>query len=791
MDGELTHTLTKLEFGAVLEIISRQAASERGANRINCMKPLSSREEADRRQKEIMEQVDFRNEGGEKIPLAGWQDTGSLLEGIVSEGAVLDCEKLVRIAEGETKAAQVKRFIDNNRDLLPLASDQTGGMSVSRELAGRVLSIIDKDYQVVDNASSSLAQLRSRIRRKRSALRRRFAEFVENPGGGKGEEFVTVRGGRYVVAVQRGGGRGFKGIVHHASGSGASVFIEPLELIEDNNEMESLIQNERKEVHRILRDITRAVYENRKDMIHNQDVLSRLDLINASASFALDFNCCIPDHSRDGRMVLKDARHPLLEMELRLKNRIDELVGLDIDCGSKLRVVVISGPNAGGKSVSLKTIGLMLLMDQSGLPIPAAPGTIIPFSGRVLVDIGDDQSIKKSLSTFSSRIVRIKKILSAAGPDSVILIDEIGDGTSNEEGEVIAEAVLERLAGISGKIFVTTHFTSLKGWAYETESAENATLEFDSDRLEPLYRMKLGVPGRSWGIETAERLGIGKDLMRKARSKLESGSRDLEGLLASLEKKRSRLENQLREARREKEEMSELAGDYRERISEFERNRKKMEKEAKQEALQIISGAGAEIEKLVSSIRASRASTESIKKAREEIRKRKKRLEKDVMEQEKSEKYDILRNVKQGDRVRVASLNKAGNVISVDSSDRIFVELDGGIKVETDMNNLTSAPRKRRGKSRRVSWSASVSETIKPEIMVRGMVRVDALEKIDRYIDKAVLQGLDTVRIIHGVGEGILRDAVYRKLRNDPRIADIHPGVPAAGGDGVAVVKLK
>ncbi|MBD3179693.1 MAG: hypothetical protein GF417_08840, partial [Candidatus Latescibacteria bacterium] len=462
IDSELSHTLNKLEFSGVLEIISRRAVSERAAQAILDIRPLSSREEADNRQREILEQVNFRNQGGDRIPVSGWRDTREILQEIVSEGQILDGEKLVMAARGELAADRVRKFISANRDLIPLAFSHIADMKVSAGIAKRIISIFDDDFQLVDSASGRLAELRRRIGRERNSLRKKFAEFAEGTGAGQGADFVTVRGGRYVVAVQRAAGRSFRGIVHHQSGSGQSVFIEPLELIEDNNRMESLIQKERKEVYRILREITGSVYQKRNLMISNQDILFRLDVINALASFSREFDCSMPEHSSDARMVLKNARHPLLEMELRLKNRIEQLVGLNLKCGSGLRVVVISGPNAGGKSVALKTIGMIVLMDQSGLPVPADPGTVIPVCSRVLVDIGDDQSIKKSLSTFSSRVVRIKSILARADSRSVVLIDEIGDGTSNEEGEVIAEAVLEKLSGISGRIFVTTHFTSLK-----------------------------------------------------------------------------------------------------------------------------------------------------------------------------------------------------------------------------------------------------------------------------------------------------------------------------------------
>ncbi|HMA77476.1 MAG TPA: Smr/MutS family protein [Candidatus Krumholzibacteriaceae bacterium] len=789
MEEEFFHTSKKLEFDSVLGIIAGYARSERAREKIYSIRPLKSTEDIERNQREVFELVSFLDIG-KSIPIAGWEDSKDLLEEISSKGTIVENRKIVQIAQGENRARKVKEYFSKNSENFPVLSNYSRGFDINKELADRILSVIGDDYEIVDDASKRLSRLRSEIRSVQKSLRKRFADFAAAGGGGEGREFVTVRGNRYVVSIARSSAADIKGIVHHESSSGASVFIEPLELIEDNNRLEALFQDERKEIFRILRDLTEDICEKITVLEKNQDILCKLDIISASADFARQYHCSSPYHSSDGRLILRQARHPLLQKQLEEENKGKKTVGLDLEANRDLKVIVISGPNAGGKTVVLKTIGLIILMDRSGLLVPAMKGTEIPNYNNVFVDIGDDQSIKKSLSTFSSRVLRIKRILSVVSSRSIVIIDEIGDGTSHEEGQALAEAVLTRLKGICGRVLVTTHFTGLKGWAHRENGVINATMVFDPVDLKPLYKLKLGVPGRSWGLETARRLGLDPDIVDEAGSNLDDASQDLEELLAYLEVKRQLLEKSLRKSEDKEKKLTDLAADYGRRLDDLNKNIEKYKNEARVEALKVVSDARADIEGLVNDIRATQADKKSIKRAKEQVSRRKRILEERVKRDREVQNL-FPGDIKQGNWVKILSLGKEAKVISKTDSGKVFVELEGGIRVETNVGDLLILKKKAdRGKSRKINWAAS-ADPVYPEIMIRGLERVEALEKIDRLIDRAVLQGLPSVRIIHGIGKGILKRAVYNRLRDDPRVKEIHPGEAAIGGDGVAVVELK
>jgi DNA mismatch repair protein MutS2 len=597
-----------------------------------------------------------------------------------------------------------------------------------------------------------------------------------------------MRGERYVVSLPRSAAAEVKGIVHQASGSGASLYIEPLEFIEKNNMLESLLEEEKQEVRRILAELTAAVFEHRDALICNQNELLDLDVISAKASFAVKFRCVPPAHGGDQTLILKGGRHPLLEQRLAAEGR--EIVPLDLACGPALRALVISGPNAGGKTVVLKTVGLLTLMDRAGLLIPCREGTVMPDYDKVFVDIGDDQSIEKSLSTFSSHVMRLNRILTLADGNSLVLVDEIGDGTDPEEGAALAEAVLERLLGLCGRTIVTTHLRTLKGWAHVQEGVENATLEFDHERLEPLFRLRLGVPGRSWGIEMAGRLGLSADIIERARDGLGADVLRMEELLAHLERTEQAVGREREELLRKERTLGELVEKYRDKLDRFREHRDELEDEARQEALDIVTSTRREMERLVKEIRTTQAERRTIREARERLQRRQEDFARRTQRSAAVKPIDPAAVIP-GAWVQIMSLGQRGKVLSVGDSPRVQVELQGGVRVETNIDDLAaSSPVEEAGRPM-ATWSAASFEPVTGELMVRGMERGEALEAVDSYIDRAVLQGLRTVVIIHGVGRGVLRHAIYEALRGDPRVDDVHPGEPASGGDGVAVVHLK
>jgi len=786
---DFEHAAEKLEFAAVLDIIAGFARAERSMLAIRASGLAESSDEITRLQEETVELVKL-GERGESVPLSGWKDSYGFLEAAKVEGHLYTGEELAAIAGAEAKASEAAKFLGGRAELLPLLSNYRSAFAIQTDLVGLIGRSIGSDHEVVDGASERLSKLRSEIGVLRARLRRRLSEFTGRIGGGKGYEFVTIRGERYVVSLPRGEAGRVKGVVHQTSASGASLFVEPLEFVDENNRLESLLQDERDEVTRILLELSSEVFRRRDALLGNQDALRALDIVSAKAEFARRFRCVKPERSADGSLVLRGARHPLLERRLALEGALRTVKPLDMRCAGDLKALVISGPNAGGKTIALKTVGLVVLMDRAGLLVPCGHDTALPDYDMVFVDIGDDQSIEKSLSTFSSRIVRLKGILERANERSLVLIDEIGDGTDPEEGAALAEAALERLMPTCGRVIVTTHLTSLKGWAHDTAGAANATLEFDPDRLEPLFVLKMGVPGRSWGIEMAGRLGLPQDIIERATRSLGRESLRLEELLAHLEKTERLVTEERNELRTKEELLAGLIESYRERLDRFKRDRDDLVTKAREEALDIVTSTRRDMERLIQEIRTTGAGRETIREAHARVEEQRKGFEK-KLSPKRPEPLRRPDDLRPGMWVGIASLGREGRIVSIDAS-RAFLELDGGLRVETLIGDLC-APRTQRAerRERKVSWTMESRETVANEISVRGLEKAEALERVDAFLDRAVLQGLRTVIIIHGIGKGILKRALYDMLRKDSRVSGVHAGDPARGGDGVAIVDLK
>ena len=793
MKEEMSQAAEKLEFASVVEMVAGNAASERTVDAIISAPVLGTIEEIEKRQNETFELIKIR-QNGEDLPVAGWRDSSGELSRISAEGMTSSGEDLVSIASAEKKAGEVSRFLERSSEDLPLISEYLAGFSIREDIVRKIEKTIGPDFEVLDRASPELARLRKKVGSLRSKLRKECADFVSDHTKGRGEEFVTVRGDRFVVSLPRDEASHVKGIVHHQSGSGASRFMEPLEFVEDNNHLEAAISSERDEVLRILAALTSEVYTAGNDLSGNQNNLLILDAVRARAIFAAKYRCVRPGHSTEGTLVIRSARHPLLEKGFAAEGEDREVTGLDLSCGSELKVLVISGPNAGGKTVALKTIGLMIMMDRHGLLLPCLDGTIVPDHPDIFVDIGDDQSIEKSLSTFSSRVLKMNRILELAGPDSLVLVDEIGDGTDPEEGAALAVALLEDLSSRCGRTVVTTHMSYLKGWAHDTDYAENATLEFDPDELQPLYRMKMGIPGRSWGIETAGRMGLPEEIIAKARKNMASPSLKLEELLADLERTERMLGTEREHLVAKEEELERLVSSYRNRLDHLEKNREELEQEARREALDIVKSTRVEMERLVKDIRTAQAERKVIMRSKQEIQKRAEKFEKEIKLLKPKGSLEPVNpaDLVPGQWVEITSLGRKGKVIEADGTSRIRVELPGGIRVETKAGDLSKAESpEEKPKRPQVSYNIPFDGPVETELMIRGLERAEAMEKVDAFIDRAALQGLGMVRIIHGIGRGILKQAVYDILRNDPRVSDIYPGEPAVGGDGIAIVKLR
>jgi len=601
------------------------------------------------------------------------------------------------------------------------------------------------------------------------------------------DNIVTVRGDRYVVPVKQEYRNNFPGIIHDQSASGATVFIEPMAVVNLNNTIKQLMAAEVNEIERILRVITGQIAQVVSQIALNCDMLARLDLAFAKGKLALDMAAHMPRLNHAGKIKLIRARHPLIET--------DKVVPIDIWLGDTFTTLLITGPNTGGKTVTLKTVGLFALMAQAGLLIPADPGSEMPVFYNVFADIGDEQSIEQNLSTFSAHMTNIVRIIRNAGPKDLVLLDEVGAGTDPNEGASLAMAILEYLHELGCRTIATTHYSELKRFAYSRPGIENASVEFDIATLKPTYRLQIGIPGSSNAFAISRRLGLASDIIQRAKQFINKDETNFEEILAALE-------TQKKEYMRRSEELAALERRLAAERAELEKEREQLAArrqqailKAKQEAAAIVRQARREAEEVIAQLKAqfqeadSQVRQQAVQSARAKLRQA--QLEAVVNEQEPQGQPVERDKVKVGDQVFVNTLKQKGTVVEV-GVEQLTVQL-GFMKVNVPFaacQLLSSARLDAAGETSRQPSLLSKAQHVSREIDLRGLTIDEAISQLDKYIDDALLAGLNEVFVIHGKGTGALRQGVQSYLREHPRVAGIRIGELNEGGSGVTVVKL-
>jgi DNA mismatch repair protein MutS2 len=581
-------------------------------------------------------------------------------------------------------------------------------------------------------------------------------------------------GGRHVLVVPRAKVKKGSGLVHGASQTGGSLYVEPLSLLDLNNELETKLADEQEEIDRILRALSDQVRDGAPGIIANADVIDRLDAVRATARFAERFGCITPDIVAT-RLHLVRARHPLLHLAMERAGRREPLM-------------IITGPNAGGKTVALKTVGLLALMLQCGIPIPCAHGSELPVFERVFADIGDEQSLESSLSTFTSHLAHLDEMTRLADKQTLCLIDEIGDGTDPDEGAAIAIATLEKLLGSGAAVIATTHYGRIKTFALETDGVANASMAFEDETAQPLYRLLEGIAGRSRGIDTARRVGFPPGVVDRAEQILGGEAFRLEEALARLEAAHAEWERETARLEAERRELEKTLASTKEKEEAYTLTKKEATRKAVREAEDMIANARREIEDTVRLIREGGAKSENIRSARN-------RMEKALEEVRKHVTPEValspLKSVRQGDRVSLSPTGTpAGTVVSIEKKDAM-IDM-GGKRIRVKLAKLyPAAGDPGPGKSVVVTPHVEYEPLGNMEIMVRGMDRESALDEVSRFLDRAVLTGLHEVKIIHGFGEQILARAIKDALSRDPRVRSYRNAEPHEGGLGVTFATLR
>ncbi len=779
-------SLQQLEFFRVMENINALLQTPYGPERLQA---LDFGRDADTVRTELQKVTEMQDllASGDHVPLEGFGDIRPHLSKIRPLETFLEATELLVIQNHLQCMAVLRRFLEDRQKNAPLLYKYALRIHLHREIDAAIGRKIDHSGEVFDHASPQLREIRIRIRQLESESKRLLAKLHKQYEQYSQEGIITLRDGRLVLGIQPAYVNKINGIVHGTSGSGATVFIEPMETLKISNEIQNLRLQERREIIKILRALTELIRQVRDDLFFAIENIAILDVIHGKARLAQKMEATAPKIATARYLKLSEARHPLL----LLKTGKAGVVSLSLELGKDFDTLVITGPNAGGKTVTMKTVGLLVLMTQAAIPIPAGPDSEIPLLHKILVDIGDRQSLEQDLSTFSAHVVRLREILEKADRNSLVLLDEVGTGTDPKEGAALAMALLAELTARGALTIATTHHGELKAFAHEHPRVENGSMEFDLATLRPTYRLRIGIPGSSYALEIARRYGLPDSLLGHAQKIIGEEKDKLEDLILSLETRLQALEKEQRELSIERSRSAALRQLYERQLAEYKANQATLKKEAEAQARKILQEANALIENTVREIRESGASRQSIKTAKQRLRQAREALEKSSPAEAPSPPPPLSR----GDRVWIESLRETGELLE-DPGDRSKVRvLVGNVTLMLDVSGIRPTDKtpvsEKPGRTITPAEIDTVGETVLPELDLRGLDSHDAIIETDRYLDQALESGWEEVRIVHGKGTGTLRRAVNDFLARDKRVESKRLGRWGEGDTGVTVVKLK
>ena len=779
-------SLKLLEFYHLLDILKEYSVSPLGRKRCEALRPSKDLPSIQSRLTDVIElKKILETEGG--IPLEGLKDIEGILNKLEIEGSVLEVEELLNLYHQMVLCKGLKRFFQKLENVkVPQLQEKISRLSYQKALEKEILQTINTKGEILDRASPALLEIRQRlggVREKvkgvlESLLRQESLQSIFQ------EQFITLRDGRYVVLVKSDSEKRLEGIIHDHSQSRMTYFFEPLQVVSLNNEVNVLMGEEKEEEYRILAGLSDQVREERQNLRSDFELLGELDLLFAMARLSSRLKGVFPLLNEEGRIEMRDARNPLLTLQ-----REDQVVPINLRMGDGIRVLIVSGANAGGKTVALKTLGLLTLMVQSGLPIPVAEGSQVAVFRDIFAVIGDEQNIEENLSTFSSHLLHVNQILENAGPRSLVLLDELGVGTHAQEGCALAMGFLDRFRESGASVVVTTHFDRLKAYGYLHPDVENVAVEFDEKTMEPRYTLAYGSSGLSNAFLIAEKLGISEKVLEAAHLHQNGSGEEVTHALEALE----RLKREAAIEKLQASKMKEEAGLERERL-------KKILETIKNRRLEIYSRAEEKARKAVQKIEealkewALRRKEEKIPDAlqRKEIRDIRERFLPSVGKKGRAAKPGGL---KVGERVRIESLHSTGILTDVkEPLNRVEVLTDKA-KVKAPLSEIVEALDEDDGKEMGIPKGPPLLkgavEEPSSQLNVIGLTVEDALPKVDKFIDQALLHGLERVQIIHGIGSGRLRQAIGRYLNEHRAVKSLSSGETMKGGRGITLVELR
>lgn len=782
-----TRVLNVLEFSKVKAQLIEHASSSLGKEKIEKLVPSSDFADVIKWLEETDEAVTALRLRGH-APLGGIFDIRPSVKR-AKIGSVLSPHELLDIASTIYASRQMKTFIESlqeEKTELPHLLQYVEQIVTLPELEQTIKQCIDDYGEVLDHASDRLRSIRQQLRNTEARVREKLEHIVRSSSAQKmlSDAIITIRNDRYVIPVKQEYRHAYGGIVHDQSSSGATLFIEPQVVVDLNNQLQEARVKEKQEIERILTELTKKVAEHADVLLVNVDVLAELDFIFTKAKYAKKLNATKPNMNNEGYIRLLKARHPLIDPNVVVPN--------DIELGKDYTTIVITGPNTGGKTVTLKTIGLLTLMAQAGLFIPALDGSELAVFRSVYADIGDEQSIEQSLSTFSSHMVNIVEILRHVDHESLVLFDELGAGTDPQEGAALAIAILDEVHERGARVVATTHYPELKAYGYNRRGVINASVEFDVDTLSPTYKLLIGVPGRSNAFEISKRLGLDERIIERAKSQISVESNKVENMIASLEQSKRQAEEEQKKAEGARKEAERLRREWEQKWEELNEKKDELLDEAKRKAAETMKAAQREAEEVIRELR--QLQKEKLAEIKEhELIAAKKRLEDatPVMDKKRKQtKASKAHEFRQGDEVRVIHLNQKGYLLEKVSDDEWQVQL-GILKMKINERDLEYIGSPKITETKPLATVKGKDYHVSLELDLRGERYEDAIARVEKYIDDALLAGYPRVSIIHGKGTGALRKGVQEFLKKHRSVKNIRFGEATEGGIGVTIVELK
>ncbi|MCI5706882.1 MAG: Smr/MutS family protein [Odoribacter sp.] len=816
---------SKIKFDKIRQLVKSYCLSDMGRELVDKMNFSSDSSYISEQLKETHEFMNIL-QVEDSFPGDHFKDARPFLQKIRVEGLFLEIAEMVALKLSLESLSAIVRFFKGKEERYPILSAKAGCIHLFPFVQQRLDTIVSKHGTIKDTASPELNDIRHRLQRKQAGISKRMQSLLQqaqSEGWADKESAIAIRDGRMVIPVPSAYKRKINGIVHDESATGKTSYIEPAEIVETNNEIRELELEEKREIMRILRKFADELRPYIDDLLPGYDFLAYIDFIRGKAAFSNYIEAVVPAFNDNAEMFWYQARHPLLW--LSLKNTDKKLIPLNIEVYDEQRIILISGPNAGGKSVCLQTAGLLQYMFQCGLPVPVSEASKFGIFGKILIDIGDEQSIENDLSTYSSHLINMKNFLRYGSDDTLVLIDEFGTGTEPMLGGAIAEAILSALNRDKVRGVITTHYTNLKHLAAETPGIANGAMLYDNHRMLPLFELKIGKPGSSFAFEIAKKIGLPKEILEDAAAKVGEDHINYDKHLKDIARDKRYWEEKRRKIHENEKRLDEVVEKYSNELSEASRIRKEIIREAQQKAQEIIADANAAVEKTIREIRENQAEKEKTREIRRRMEEEKQRLlsEKQNEEEERiRKKIEKLKNreknrkekkqnqpetspqhkeaapiFQKGDYVKLPN-NAIGEILEIDDKNAVVALGQLHTKVKVSQLQKASATQAKRIARPQIQASyANIREnisqkrmTFKPDIDLRGMRGDEALQRVISFLDEAIMLGYRDIRILHGTGTGALRQLIRQYLSTNPVVATYADEQVQLGGTGITVVQL-